>query len=401
MLGRFIGSVIGAALVLTVAVLVSRWGEELWNSRHPVERGYALFRAEEHQRAHPILRHYATWGDPRAQTFLSAQYRYGDGTFQSDWLAEYWLVRAADQGYLDAVVLQGINYNLGEGVEQDLLKARDYYRAAADAGHPEGFAGLGYLHILFETEYGIELSMEESQSGNQLPRRNYGDDWQSEMEDYRASVEAYRQEREAFRQQGIKSLEIAIADGSVWAQSTYCHAQVLSIPNPDFSTIEPDTLHHCVEGGLGGFRPSLTRAVSLLSHPESPYFEPAQAYEYAIVSYSWWPRHYSDPAADSLAVFVNAATEAPPLPEELRSSWNFTYNLREQFRLYCSDLFYDIFDRAKVIRWNLTMQPAQPSLASNDCRLLIDEETMLIAEDAAREFLEEHPQKPDRRFWTQ
>ncbi|NNG04019.1 MAG: sel1 repeat family protein [Inquilinus sp.] len=340
-------------------------------------------------------------GRPPAQTYLSEQYRHGNGTFQSSWLASVWMERAADQNYPDALALLGIRYHFGYSVEKNLLQARDYYRAAADVGHPEGFAGLAYLHVFDEVEYRMDLEREAILSGTPPPKANYGNNWRSEMAEYNRLGELHDAVDEAFARQGQELLDQAIAGGSVWAQSTYCHGQVPSILNPDFSTIDPETLRHCVEGGLGGYRGSLARAVSLLSHTDSPFRDLAQAYEYVIISINWWPTDLSNPEKDSLAVFISAVMKASPLSDELRSSWNSIYNLTEQIHLYCRDLLWDINLRARKIEVNPAAELAQPTLVSADCRLSINEEIVLHAENDARAFFAEYPQRPNRLSWVQ
>lgn len=61
--------------------------------------------------------------------------------------AEYWLGRAANLGYVDAITNLGVLYGRGEGVRQNAAAARAQYRRAAEAGSAAGAFSLGVMLI--------------------------------------------------------------------------------------------------------------------------------------------------------------------------------------------------------------------------------------------------------------
>ena len=62
-------------------------------------------------------------------------YDEGDGVEEDDVKAVEWYRKAAEQEYSDAQYNLGAMYYNGEGVEQDYAKAVEWVRKAAEQGH--------------------------------------------------------------------------------------------------------------------------------------------------------------------------------------------------------------------------------------------------------------------------
>ena len=73
-------------------------------------------------------------GDAQAQFKLGVMYRTANLVNQSFENALFWLQKACDQGHVDALSNVAYMYKKGMGVEQDLLKAAEFYQQAADLG---------------------------------------------------------------------------------------------------------------------------------------------------------------------------------------------------------------------------------------------------------------------------
>lgn len=63
---------------------------------------------------------------------------------------------------------QGVNHELGRGVERDYLAAANYYRAAAERGYADSQHDLARL---FDDGRGVRANVEGSGSAGQRPRR--------------------------------------------------------------------------------------------------------------------------------------------------------------------------------------------------------------------------------------
>ena len=57
------------------------------------------------------------------------------------------LLRAGEKGLVEAQLLLGAQYLLGQGVTRDPVAARQWYEKAADQGHPKAQTILGLLYI--------------------------------------------------------------------------------------------------------------------------------------------------------------------------------------------------------------------------------------------------------------
>lgn len=85
--------------------------------------------------------HAAGMGDPEAMWNLHCIYSEGGGTPLRDWLKA-----AADAGYPAALNGMGNRYRVGDGVQQDLQKANEYYENAAGQGNPDAMWNLACMY---------------------------------------------------------------------------------------------------------------------------------------------------------------------------------------------------------------------------------------------------------------
>jgi len=74
-------------------------------------------------------------GDPKAQTAIGIMFSMGHGLDQDPVRAAQWYQKAADQGFAEAQVRLGKLYEDGNGVPQDKVKAAGWYEKAAAQGN--------------------------------------------------------------------------------------------------------------------------------------------------------------------------------------------------------------------------------------------------------------------------
>jgi TPR repeat protein len=67
--------------------------------------------------------------------------------------AMIWIKKSADNNYPEAQHLLGYCYEIGEGIEQDLVKAIEFYRKAATNGYEDSIEKLEKI---------VELLLNES-----------------------------------------------------------------------------------------------------------------------------------------------------------------------------------------------------------------------------------------------
>jgi hypothetical protein len=90
----------------------------------------------------------AEQGNSLAQAKLGAMYLLGkEGKEQDDKKAAEWMLKAANQGFLEAQVIVAAMYDRGMGMEMDVHKATAWYEKAAAQGHKPSLAILGRNEI--------------------------------------------------------------------------------------------------------------------------------------------------------------------------------------------------------------------------------------------------------------
>jgi TPR repeat protein len=90
----------------------------------------------------------AEQGNSLAQAKLGAMYLLGkEGKEQDDKKAAEWMLKAANQGFLEAQVIVAAMYDRGMGMEMDVHKATAWYEKAAAQGYKPSLAILGRNEI--------------------------------------------------------------------------------------------------------------------------------------------------------------------------------------------------------------------------------------------------------------
>lgn len=86
-------------------------------------------------------------GDAHAQFMLSRMYARGRGVKENEDSEVKWLLRAVDQGHLDAMYSLALHYESGGADQKDTVKALELYQRAASEGHVWSIFGVGrYYH---------------------------------------------------------------------------------------------------------------------------------------------------------------------------------------------------------------------------------------------------------------
>ena len=103
----------------------------------------SMVRAEPPPSADDI-RQSATQGSAEAQAKLGAMYLLGrDGVEVDEQKAAEWLLKSANQGFIEAEVIMAALYDRGIGVKNDVKMATAWYEKAAAQGHGPSLAILG------------------------------------------------------------------------------------------------------------------------------------------------------------------------------------------------------------------------------------------------------------------
>lgn len=90
----------------------------------------------------------AEQGNALAQAKLGAMYLLGqEGHEKDEKKAAEWMLKAANQGFLEAQVIMAAMYDRGLGIEMDVHKATAWYEKAATQGHKPSLAILGRNEI--------------------------------------------------------------------------------------------------------------------------------------------------------------------------------------------------------------------------------------------------------------
>ncbi len=91
-----------------------------------------------------VVQQAAEQGDANAQAKLGAMYLLGyDGIEKDEEKAAEWMLKAANQGVVDAQVVIAAMYDRGMGVKNDVKMATKWYEKAAAQGHTTSLAILG------------------------------------------------------------------------------------------------------------------------------------------------------------------------------------------------------------------------------------------------------------------
>src|ERR1017187_6946817 len=97
-------------------------------------------------------------GSPRSQNFVGYCYDIGKGVRRDPKKARFWIQKAAEQGYLEAIFNLGLMNDLGQGMPADPVRAFELYMEAANRGHLQSQANLA---IALLDGVGVEQNLKE------------------------------------------------------------------------------------------------------------------------------------------------------------------------------------------------------------------------------------------------
>ena len=169
-----------------------------------LEKAIELFKKEKMDLAFPTLKEYAEQGDSVAQWYLGYMYEYGKGVEQDYVKAVEWYTKSAEQGDSDAQWYLGYMYYVGKGVEQDYVKAFEWYTKAAEQGDSGAQWSLGDM---YEDGKGVKQdyakafewytkAAEQGDSGAQWCLGDMYEDGKGVEQDYAKAAEWYTKSAE-------------------------------------------------------------------------------------------------------------------------------------------------------------------------------------------------------------
>ena len=94
----------------------------------------SLIKAEQYEKAIPLLEPLAAQGNAEAQNRLGEAYHFGDSKFRNYEKAKEWYLKAVKNGNGEAANHLGRIYLNGEGVKKDPAKAEHWYKKGMDLG---------------------------------------------------------------------------------------------------------------------------------------------------------------------------------------------------------------------------------------------------------------------------
>ena len=115
--------------------------------------GVPLYLKSPKYQVKTVIRKSAEQGNSDAQNGLGWMYRNGYGVEQDYVKAVEWYRKSAEQGNAAGQNNLGYMYEHGYGVEQDYVKAVEWYRKSAEQGNARGQNNLGYM---YRNGYGVE-----------------------------------------------------------------------------------------------------------------------------------------------------------------------------------------------------------------------------------------------------
>lgn len=112
----------------------------------------------------------AEQGDVNAQAKLASSYLLGVNGFPNDEkLASEWILKAANQGLLEAMVMVAAMYDTGVGFRHNVDTATQWYEKAAAKGHGASMAILG-RNPTAKGSVGFSYKTMRLQAGKQIPK---------------------------------------------------------------------------------------------------------------------------------------------------------------------------------------------------------------------------------------
>ena len=197
--------------------------------------------------AFQVFERLAEEGDVNGQYALGVLYGRGHGTDQNLRTAAEWLLRAAEQGDVEAMVrlantLYDLFHSANGGLPEDLVAATGWYRRAAEAGNIYGQRRFGWALIKGD---GIAVD----------------------------------------HQAGLSWLMRAVDGGST--QAMFILGQIHQygdLGEPDLD----QALHWFLRAARRGHIDGIRRAIDLLEDEQLPLFDLERAYVWALIGLHWW-----------------------------------------------------------------------------------------------------------------
>ncbi len=100
-----------------------------------------------------------TQSEPTLFNFIAAMYADGTGVEKDEKEALQWYLKAAEQGYVEALFKVGLVYDNGAGVEVDEEQALKWYFKAAEQGHVEAQFTVGNM---YRDGVGVDVNKEDA-----------------------------------------------------------------------------------------------------------------------------------------------------------------------------------------------------------------------------------------------
>ena len=114
----------------------------------PTDEGAKAYIKGDYANAEKMLRPLADQGNPKAMYYVGFMYAQGNGVGQDMGKAIDWWKKAADKNFAPAEVNLGMTYESGQGgIDKNPQEAAKWYRKAADQGDTQAETSLGDMYV--------------------------------------------------------------------------------------------------------------------------------------------------------------------------------------------------------------------------------------------------------------
>jgi uncharacterized protein len=153
--------------IIMPMVFLSLLSHQSWGA--DLQKGIQSALSGNFQEALNELQPLALRGSAHAQSLLGEMYFRGDGVKQNYLLARKWFRRSAQQGWASANYKLGMLYRKGLGVKPNNVSAAFWYRAGAERGDADAQKDLGILYALGE---GVDRNLLFAHMWSNIAARN-------------------------------------------------------------------------------------------------------------------------------------------------------------------------------------------------------------------------------------
>ena len=134
-------------IFLTVLLLMFFHIATAQNAEQLYNEGKALYDAKKYDEALPKLKAAADKGHKKAQYRMGRAFDKGNGVQEDNVRAFQWYLKAANQGHAKSQYQVGRCYKKGKGVAEDQLKALSYFTKAANQNNADAELALAKHHL--------------------------------------------------------------------------------------------------------------------------------------------------------------------------------------------------------------------------------------------------------------